>query len=182
VVSKTNYLTEIKELVAAYGVEKIASLLESTTRGVGYWIAEKGKKVPHRDTQKKIHELFRKHTSGEPLEAHNGHDPNYREKYIESLERENKRLERDLAASLGEMAERQLYALSISQTNQQLLIELLAKQRRVPVPDLSKEVGKENYDRLQKLKAGGRLNYADRYNTAWFVFISLSKFSKSMLR
>lgn len=93
--------------------------------------------------------------------SHSSPDLDYREKYIESLERENKRLQKDLGISLGELRHRALLALAIAETNQQLLIELLAKQRKVEQQTLAVEVGKENGVKYQKIKATGIHSYED---------------------
>lgn len=43
---KPQYLFEIKELIATYGVETISKILGTTVRAVGYWTTESGNKAP----------------------------------------------------------------------------------------------------------------------------------------
>lgn len=90
------------------------------------------------------------------FKAHGSGDQDYREKYIDSLERENKRLQKDLDASLGDLLENALLARSVAETNQDLLIEILSKQRKASVDDISGEVGKANIAKYKILKGGRR--------------------------
>lgn len=56
--SETAYINEIKALIRAHGLPELARLLDTTERGIQYWIAENGAKKPRPETVRKIHELF----------------------------------------------------------------------------------------------------------------------------
>lgn len=99
----TSYIDEIKSLVKAYGAGKIADLLGTTERGVQYWIAEKGPKIPRNETRQKIHELFIKHQNGLQLQMHG--DPNQNE-LLELLRDKNIRLEKEVISNLNELNRR----------------------------------------------------------------------------
>ena len=86
-----DYQKQLKTLLSAYNKSLIAKLLETTERGVDYWISD-NPKIPRAETQRKISELFKRHEIGdrlsEPVQEYKT-DPeriDYREKYITSLE------------------------------------------------------------------------------------------------
>jgi hypothetical protein len=91
-------------------------------------------------------------------------DPPYgfKDKYILSLERENERLRRDLELSLGEMRHSILLTRAIAETNQDFLIELLAKQRKVSLDVVGEESNRLNFERYMKLKEEGNFPYAGK--------------------
>lgn len=75
-------------------------------------------------------------------------------KYIASLERENERLRKDLNISLGGLRHNALLARAVAETNQQLLIELLVKQRKSDQTSVRLEVNRvngENYKRMKEV-------------------------------
>lgn len=78
------------------------------------------------------------------------------------LERENERLNRDLDLSLGEVRHNLLLSRAIAETNQNLLIELLAKQRKVRPDELAVEVGKENGEKYKSMKEEGSFAYVGK--------------------
>ena len=136
------FIDEIKHLVKAYGANVIADLLDTTERGMQYWTASEERKVPREATQRKIHELFMKHSNGEDLTLLKSDNADYKDKYIASIEKENTRLNRDLELSLGELRHNILMTRAMAETNQNLLIELLAKQRKVSVAAVVEDANK----------------------------------------
>lgn len=156
----TSYIVEIKELIKVYGIDDLAAILGKTPRGIQYWIAETDPKVPTPTTQRTIHELFVKHQAGENIKGLI--EPDYKDKLIASQEREIKRLQKDLDLSLGELRHNILLARAMASTNQSLLIEILAKQKRV---DLSVIVADANrlFDVFYKsMKEEGSFSYVGK--------------------
>jgi transcriptional regulator with XRE-family HTH domain len=93
----------------------------------------------------------------------------YREKYIESLkrerdalERENKRLQKDLDLSLGELRHNILLARAVSETTQELVVEYLEKGNKKKIVELIDTVGIKNLERYQKLKEEGNFPYVGK--------------------
>lgn len=60
---KLDHIQEVRVLIESYGIAEVARLLGTTERGVAYWVAEEGAKVPRKETIAKIHELFVKHVT-----------------------------------------------------------------------------------------------------------------------
>lgn len=148
------YVVEVKALIDKYGLPRVAALLETTERGVLYWLAEVPK-MPRKETVRTIHELFTKDQEGVDLSVENeskplyGANSDYRDKVIALLERENERLRKELEVSLNKIRRGLALARAISETNQGLLVELLAKKNKMTVGDLSVKAGKENDARFQ---------------------------------
>lgn len=153
---KIDYLDEIKILVKAYGTGLIAKMLDTTERGMQYWTASEERKVPRAETQRKIHELFVKHQSGDDLTKQISTIPDYRDKVIALLEAENLRLKNDLEASLTELKESLLLARAICITNQFFLAEVVAKQRKQDFDLVRSEISKVNSDTVERLKKADR--------------------------
>lgn len=147
--TKTQYFNELKQLIEAYGVDKIAGLLGKTSRGVSNWVSE-DPKTPHPNTQLAISELFRKFKAGELVEL----DPaDFKDKYMRSLEDQIATLKSQVNLLTAEMRHIILINQAIAQTNRDLLIEIIAKQRKVPLNELKIEVGKAlsvNYEKARK--------------------------------
>lgn len=151
-----DYIVEANELIKAYGLDTFAQIIERSPRGIQYWFGGKPK-APGPEMQRKIHELFAKHRSGEDLT--DTINPDYKDALIASQQREIVRLKKDLDLSLGELRHNILLSRAIAETNQNMLIELLAKQRSASVEDLAAEVGRENGEKYQRMKEEGNFAY-----------------------
>lgn len=103
-----------------------------------------------------------KHKAGEPLEAQQEGGSEKDKKIIELLERENKRLQKDLDLSLGELRHNILLTRAIASTNQDLLIEILAKQRKVDPDLVFGEANKLFAEYYKKMKEEGKFADVDR--------------------
>lgn len=101
-----SYIDEIKSLIKAYGIAKIADLLGVTERGVQFWIAGNQPKMPRNETLAKIHELFIKHQNGQPLLTENGFTKIDQTELIELLREKNNRLEKQVDSNLIELNQR----------------------------------------------------------------------------
>lgn len=165
------HITEVKELIDKYGLLPVASALETTERGVSYWIADKDRKTPRKETVQKIHELFLSHKAGHGLGSNGLKDASeiFRNKYIESLQRErdvlqreNERLQRDLDLSLGELRHNILLARAIGEVTQELLVDYLEKSDRKKYAELIDNVSTKNFETYQKLKAEGSFAYVGK--------------------
>lgn len=77
-------------------------------------------------------------------------------KHIELLERENKRLQRDLDISLGELRHNSLLARAVSETNQELLVELIAGLRKQKYETVALQVRTANGEKYQRMKEEGK--------------------------
>jgi|GEM_PF-2658034 len=157
-------LEKVQELISVYGLSPIAKVLGVTDRGVKYWLQENPKK-PSAATMARINELFQNHKKGinifdRPTEADSVFD--YKEKYIAALERENARLQRDLDLSLGELRHNVLLQRAVAETTQELLVEVLAKQRKMTQEELSYTVSTMNVEKYQTLKEEGNFGVAGK--------------------
>lgn len=103
-----------------------------------------------------------KNVSRETEVSDPGSQYGYKDKYIQSLERENARLQKDLDLSLGELRHNILLSRAIGETNQQLLIEVLAKQRRKEFDFVALEVNKVNGENYKKMKEEGNFAYVGK--------------------
>lgn len=155
------YLEQIKCLVKAYGASLVANLLDTTERGMQYWTAQEGK-VPRAETQRKIHELFAKYQSGEDLRRQISHNSDYKDKYLALLESENLRLKNELSVSLVELHENLLVGKAMAATNQSMLIELLAKQRKASIDQVVLDANKLFDEFYRNMKAKDILPDGDR--------------------
>ena len=155
---KSTYLIEIKELLTKYGIDKIAALLGKTQRAVSYWVAEGDAKIPNIKSQNTIHELFVKHRAGEPLEAQQSPDSEKDKKIADLLERENKRLQKDIDVNLKKMQDE----IRLIRTNgiviRNMVVELLAKQQKRPVREVAHEKNKEIAELYSKISQTDILN------------------------
>lgn len=156
---KSTYLIEIKELLANYGIDKIAALLGKTQRAVSYWVADRGAKIPNTKSQNTIHELFMKHRAGEPLGTQQNPYSEKDKKIADLLERENKRLQKDIDINLTDLHESILVTRAMIATNQNFLIELLAKQKKVSIEVVVEDANKQFDEFYKGMQAGG--NFAD---------------------
>jgi hypothetical protein len=84
------------------------------------------------------------------------------ETLIKTLEHQADVLKQQLDLSLGELRHRALLNLAISETTQNLVIELLAKQRKMTWDEVALEVGKLNGEKYQKLKEEGSFAYVGK--------------------
>lgn len=153
------YIDAVKELSKAYGASIVAKLLDTTERGMQYWTASEESKVPREITQRKIHELFLKHQNGEDLSALKSDDPNYKDKYIEALEREKERLRNDLSISLGELRHNILLTRAIAETNQELLVEILSGKNKKLSEQIADNASIKNGERYKRMKEEGSFAY-----------------------
>lgn len=156
--SQPKYLAEIKALIDVYGIDTLAELIDMSKRGIEYWFGPSPKK-PGPATQRTIHELFIRHSAGEDLRE--SVRPEFNVLLIRSQQREIKRLQDDLDLSLNELRRNIVVSLALAETNQNLLIELVAKQRKISVDILYEEVGKENGERALRIKEDGNFPYVD---------------------
>lgn len=83
-------------------------------------------------------------------------------KYMESLERENKRLQRDLDLSLGELRHNALLARAVAETNQELLVEMVAHHRKQKYESVALQVRTANGEKYQTMKEEGNFPYAGK--------------------
>lgn len=74
---------------------------------------------------------------------------------ITLLKDQNAYLKRQLDLSLGEIRHSALHARALAETNQDLLVEMISKQRRQAVEVVSLEVGKANGEKYKRLKKEG---------------------------
>lgn len=81
---------------------------------------------------------------------------------IAALKRENARLQKDLDLSLGELRHNVLLTRAMSETTQELLIELLVKQNKKSWDDLAADVGIKNGEKYVKLKEEGNFSYVGK--------------------
>lgn len=89
----------------------------------------------------------------------------FKDKYIASLEKQNKYLEDQLAVSLAELRHSALLNRAISETTQDLVIQFLAAQRKMTQKqqdDFAVEVGKGNLSKYLKLKEEGSFAYVGK--------------------
>lgn len=101
-------------------------------------------------------------TNGFAVETYPISNDALKDELIAALKRENSRLQKDLDFSLGALRHNALLARAVAETNQDLLIELLAKQRKQDFDSIAVEVGKENHEKYEKLKEEGILVGVDR--------------------
>jgi len=145
------HILRLKELYDLYKGQEVADAVGVSIRQVQNYLRKDNPAIPSKEVINNIHEAFANHKKGiklQPVVA----DSNYKDKYIASLERENARLQKDLDLSLGEVRHNLLLSRAIAETNQELLIELLAKQRKTSVEEVALEVSKANGERYQKMK------------------------------
>jgi transcriptional regulator with XRE-family HTH domain len=86
----------------------------------------------------------------------------FRDKYIASLERENERIQRDLDVNLSELKDNILLIRAMSETTQELLISILAKQSKKDLDSIAGDVGKANGEKFRKLKEVDKFVYVDK--------------------
>jgi hypothetical protein len=158
--SSQQYVTEIKDLIKAYGLEVVAKLLDKTGRGVQYWISDTDPKTPGPNTIRTIHELHVKHVSGINLVQEPTGD--YKDKYIASLERENARLQRDLDLSLGELRHNSLLTRAMLETTQELLFEVLAGKNKKLYAEIADSASIRNGEKYQRLKEEGNFPFVGK--------------------
>src|SRR5436190_3471612 len=147
-----SYLTAVQELAEIYGNQLIAKLLGVTERTLMYWTQDRNPKIPTAETQRKIRELFMKHSSGFDITTDLEDQTSVKDKLIAALERENARLQKDLDLSLGELRHNVLLIRAMQETTQEMLSELLAKQRKTKVEEIAADAGKANGEKYLKLK------------------------------
>lgn len=132
----------------------LAGLLDVSERAIQRWVADVSI-TPRKETLRQLGELFVSHESGINI-AMSAKEGDFRGKYIESLERENKRLQHDLDISLGELRHNSLLARAVSETNQELLVELIAGLRKQKYETVALQVRTANGEKYQRMKEEGR--------------------------
>jgi hypothetical protein len=131
---------------------------QSRSRGM---VSEKFVEALKREFAKSNEETLQKDAPVNQSKPQQGAVPDYRDEFILLLKAENLRLKRDLDKSLGDLRKNALLARSVAETNQDLLIEILSKQRRSSIETISLEVGKANVEKYKALKEEYNLDGAD---------------------
>lgn len=145
----STYISELQALIDAYGAGVIAKLLGVTERGMGYWTQEKPK-VPRSETQRTIHELFLKHEFGEDIRLSD--KPGLKDELLQSYKDQVDLLKSQLSLKSAELTEIGLINQSLLLTNQDLLIQLLAFQKKQDSKKTAFEVGKVNAQNYLRAK------------------------------
>lgn len=140
------YLLELNVLLNAYGAGITAGLLNTTERAMQYWQSDPDR-TPRKETIRKISELFERHQKGENIVI-TGQTGDFKDRYI-------KLLEDQLNSATKEMRHIALMNHALLKTNQDVLIELLAKQRKEPFETVSLRLGKVLNDYYSTAKEKG---------------------------
>lgn len=154
------HIEQLNTLITAYGSEVLAKLLDVSERSVQIWVSHPSR-TPRDETLRTLGELFERHMNGEDVTVVED-ATDYKDKYIASLERENARLQKDLDLSLGEVRHNILLSRATAEVTQNLVIEFLAKQRKMTWEELAVEVGKLNGERYQRIKEEGSFAYVGK--------------------
>lgn len=158
-----SYLSQLRELYSNCSKQEVADALGVTLRQVQNYLKGEKAPTPGQDVQLKIRESFANYKEGQPLIKRQD-DGEWKSKYITALERENARLQRDLDINLAELRNDILLQRALSETTQDMLVELLAKQRKAPLDEVAYIVSTMNGERFQALKAGDNASPAGRQN------------------
>lgn len=86
----------------------------------------------------------------------------YKDKYIQSLERENARLQKDLDLSLSEARHNALLTRAIAETTQELLIEFLAGKNKKAYEVLADSASIKNGEKYKRMKEEGNFAHVGK--------------------
>lgn len=157
------FRVHVETLIKAYGLETTARLLDRSPRGVQYWLMENPKK-PQKDIVIKVRELFMKHTNGENLlrlfEVESNAE--FKEKYIQSLEKEVARLQKNLDLSLGELRHNVLLTRAVAETTQEMVSEFQAGKNKKLLEQILDNASIRNVEKYKKLKEEGNFGYVGK--------------------
>lgn len=156
--SNQSVIDQLEKLLEVYGQEFMENALNVSDKSIRNW--KKGGN-PSKETFRLIQEMYKKHEQGTNLALiHAAGDD--KELIIKLLQRENERLQRDLQLSLGELRHNILLTRAIVEVNQDCMIEILAKQRKMSISDVALEKNRANYEKFEILKAEGSFSYVGK--------------------
>lgn len=83
------YLDKINELLKVYSTDEIARAIGVSGRSVQNYTTQVNPRVPHKDTLRRIDEIFTKHRAGDPIVEPKspGHGQDFKDRYINQLEK-----------------------------------------------------------------------------------------------
>lgn len=158
------HLQKIEILSNAYGADVLAKMLGVTERSIQIWVANP-KRVPREETMRTLGELFARHTDGEDL-AVTVAEPNYKEKYYSDLENQIaelkgdkknlsdqvKMLQEQLSLVMGQLRHVLLLTHALSETNQDAMIQVMAKLKIGEADAIDEQLGIKNTESYQNMK------------------------------
>lgn len=151
------HITQVEELSNVYGTRLIADLLGVTERAMQIWSSDPDRS-PRKETLGKLGELFAKFKAGENL-AQMADTNDYRGRYIISLEDRIKdkddrikTLEDQLNLVIGQLRHVILLTHALSETNQDAIIQMMAKQKIASGDELNERMGIMNTENYQNMK------------------------------
>lgn len=148
------HLRHIEVLSNAYGEGILADLLEVTPRAIQTWTAAKPK-TPRPETQRTVRELFERHQAGEDLRKSLGGD--FKDKYIQSLERQNKILEDQLSSATGELRHIAVMNFAMLKTMRMNVAQILAKVEKQDLREIAGKIDKETAAFYRSVREKGSL-------------------------
>lgn len=149
------HIEQINTLSTAYGSAGLAELLGITERAMQIWLADHTRK-PRAETLRKLGELFARHQNGEniamPVDA-----TDYKDKYIASLEKQNRILEDQLNSATGELRHIAVMNFAMLKVMRKTAAQILAKVEKGDLQKIAEVIDTETAAYYRSVREKGSL-------------------------